>query len=144
MPDYKSNSYDDDDMEAVLQVLDEKDGEADKIMASARGKVGAIRKWQKAEIKRARDELGIPIGVLKPLRKMRGLERQMQRVTDEVSEDLIEVFEDAAGQFSLFATEEASEPAPPGVKAAKKTKAQQQNEDDEQSEGAGVLEGGVH
>lgn len=116
----QSNSYDDDDMKALLDVLDEKDAEAREIMASAMGKVAGIRKWQKAEILRAKAELGIPPGVLKPLRKMRELERKMRKVADEVAEDLVEVFEDAVGQFSFLAPVEGvtAEPDNAAARAA--------------------------
>lgn len=121
----QSNSYDDDDMKALLDVLDEKDAEALEIMASAMGKVAGIRKWQKAEIKRAKDDLGIPTGVLKPLRKMRALEKQMRKVADEVADDLVEVFEDAVGQFSFFApNDDGVHPASGAAVNAEETAAQ--------------------
>lgn len=139
--DYKSNTYDDDDMRAVLTVLDEKDDEAESIMASARGKVAGIRKWQKAEIKRAKDDLGIPTSVLKPLRKMRALERQMQKIAGDVSEDMIEVFEDATGQFSMFASDgDAADVANSAQLAARQAaKEARERQDAEQAEGEQVL-----
>jgi hypothetical protein len=146
MTEYQSNSYDDDDMEAILSVLDEKDDEAETIMASARGKVAAIRKWQKAEIKRAKDELGIPTGVLKPLRKIRALEKQIQKVTDDVSEDLIEVYEDAVGQFSLFKPE-GDDPAPETAAEASakaRKKAVREAHEAEQAEGERVIDEMIH
>lgn len=140
--DYKSNTYDDDDMRAVLTVLDEKDDEAESIMAAAMGKVAGIRKWQKAEIKRAKDELGIPTSVLKPLRKMRALERQMQKIAGDVSEDMIEVFEDATGQFSMFASDDG-DPADAAnsaqLAARQAAKEARERQDAEQAEGEQVL-----
>lgn len=140
---YRKNSYSDDDMKALLDVLDEKDAEALEIMASAMGKVAGIRKWQKAEIKRAKDDLGIPTGVLKPLRKMRALEKQMRKVADEVAEDLVEVFEDAVGQFSFFAPAEAeaAEPETAAARAAADRKAAvAEVTEREQAEGEAVLD----
>lgn len=141
MTDYKSNTYDDDDMRAVLSILDEKDEEAESIMASARGKVAAIRKWQKAEIKRAKDDLGIPTGVLKPLRKQRKLEAQLQKIADDVSEDLIDVYEDAAGQFSLFAPEgdEPEGATPAQIAAHRSAAAAREQQEQEQREGEEAL-----
>ncbi len=139
----QSNSYDDDDMKALLDVLDEKDAEALEIMASAMGKVAGIRKWQKAEIKRAKDDLGIPTGVLKPLRKMRALEKQMRKVADEVAEDLVEVFEDAVGQFSFLAPADAetAEPENDAARAAAQRKAEvAEVTEREQAEGEAVLD----
>lgn len=143
MTEQQRNSFDDDDMRQVLAELDEMDEEADKIMASARGKVSAIRKRQKNKIKMAKDELGIPTGVLKPLRKIRALERQMQKVADDVSDDLIEIYEDCTGQFSLFAPQEAGE-RPSGETAAhasarKAREAARAADEAEQAEGAAAL-----
>lgn len=142
MTDYKANTYDDADMRDIITEIEGLDDEAEKIMAAARGKVGGLRRKQKAAKKRAKDDLAIPMGVLVPLLKQRALERKLQKLVGDVSEDLIEVFEDAAGQFSLFAPE-ADEPKQEPVaqraarRAAKKAKA---NQEAEIEEGAKVLD----
>lgn len=148
MTEQHKNSFDDDDMRQVLAELDEMDDEAEEIMASARGKVSAIRKRQKNKIKMAKDELGIPTGVLKPLRKIRALERQMQKIADDVSDDLVEIYEDCTGQFSLFAPQDGAE-QPIGETAAqasaRRRKAAAQVADEaEQADGERVLSELVH
>lgn len=146
----KSNTYDDDDFRQVLSEMEEMDDEAETIMASARGKVQSIRKRQKNRIKIAKQELQIPSDVLRAILKQRKLEIKLQRLTEDVSDDMIEVFDDAAGQFSLFATgEDEPEAVSPAQAAARKRKAEiAEVTAKEQADGAAALNelagGGVH
>jgi hypothetical protein len=142
---YARNTYDDEDMKAILTEIEDHESEIEKIMASAMGKAAGIRKKIKAVKKRAKDDLAIPMGVLVPLLKVRKLDRQRKKIEDDVSEELIEVYVDAAGQFSMFApvhTEGDHEVEPekpwPDDEAAKSRDAA------EQAEGEKVLEGAVH
>lgn len=140
----KANGYEDDDFKQVLAELDEMDEEAEKVMASARGKVSAIRKRQKNRIKIADKELQIPPALLRAVRKQRRLERQLQDLADDIPEDLIELYADAAGQFSFLAPEDGDEAevVTPARRAANKAvKAAAENHEAEQAEGAEVLDG---
>lgn len=142
----QANGYEDDDFRTVLAELDEMDEEAAEIMASARGKVSAIRTRQKNRIKIADKELMIPPALLRAVRKQRKLEQQLQDLADDIPEDLIELYEDAAGQFSFFAPEGDEEDAQPEAPAATKAasrakKAAQANQQAEQKDGAEVLDG---
>lgn len=138
---HQANGYEDDDFRTVLRELDEMDDEAEKVMASARGKVSAIRKRQKNRIKIADKELQIPPALLRAVRKQRKLERQLQDVADDVPEDMVELYLDASNQFSFLAPE-ADEPevVTPATRAAKKAAAKvQANAEAEQAEGAAAL-----
>lgn len=121
----KANGYADEDMRTVLSELDEMDEEAEQVMASARGKVSAIRKRQKNRIKIADKELKIPPALVRAVRKQRKLERQLQDVADDMPEDLVELYLDASNQFSFLAPE-ADEPetVTPAERAARKRAAQ--------------------
>lgn len=142
----RPNGYEDEDFRTVLAELDEMDEEAEKVMASARGKVSAIRKRQKNRIKIADKELNIPPTLLRTVRKQRKLEKQMQDLADDVPEDLVELYADAAGQFSFLApTKDEPEVVTPAQRAARKAaKAAAENAEAEQSEGAAVLDELVH
>lgn len=146
MTEQKANSYEDEDFRTVLAELDDMDEEAEKVMASARGKVSAIRKRQKNRIKIADKELNIPPALLRAVRKQRKLERQLQDLADDVPEDLVELYADASGQFSFLAPDDAEEGEPevvtPAQRAARKAaKAAADNSEAEQREGAEVLDG---
>lgn len=146
MTEQQRNGYEDSDFRDVIAEIEEMDGEAEGIMASARGKVSAIRKRQKNKKKQAKDELAIPSAILTAALKTRKLERQMQRIAEDIPEELTEVWVDAAGQFSMFSPAEGEEPkevAEPAAKsAAKKRQKQAKAEHDaEQSAGAEILDG---
>jgi hypothetical protein len=117
--DYRQNEYSDDDMRDIIAEIEGLDDEAQEIMASAMGKVAGLRKKQKAAKKRAKDDLSIPMGVLVPLLKRRALEKKMKKLEDEVAEELIEVFQDAAGQFSFLNPAPEAEAKPKKPKKAK-------------------------
>lgn len=141
----RKNGFEDEDFKTVLAELDEMDEEAEKIMASARGKVSAIRKRQKNRIKIADKELQIPPALIRAVRKQRKLERQLQDLADDVPEDLIELYADASGQFSFLApaADEGDEPdvVTPAQRAARKAADKAAaNHEAEQAEGAAVLE----
>lgn len=138
----RTNGYEDEDFRTVLAELDEMDAEAEAVMASAKGKVSGIRKRQKNRIKIADKELNIPPTILRAIRAQRKLERQMQALADDLPDDLAEVYEDAAGQFSMFAPEDdEDEPETAAQAAAKKrTAAAAAHQEQEQAEGAAALD----
>ena len=144
------NGYDDEDFRTVLAELDEMDDEIQELKSSMGGKIAAIKKRQQNRIKIADKELNIPPALLRKVRAQRKLEQQMQDLVDDLPDDLVEVFEDAAGQFSLFAPEgDGVHPAsgaavtaakPAAVVAAEKRKAADaEREAAEQVEGERVL-----
>ncbi|GGA64728.1 hypothetical protein [Pelagibacterium lentulum] len=137
----RRNGYDDDDFRSVISEMEEMDEEAEHLMSTARGKVQNIRKRQKNRVKIAKAELGIPSDVLNAVLKQRKLERKLEKLAAEISDDMVEVYEDAAGQFSLFKASEG-EPAIPTAQAAARKAAQQSREDHEaeQAEGQAALD----
>lgn len=104
----QTNGYDDDDFLQVIQEIEDADDEAESIMATARGKVSGIRTRQKNRIKIAKQELQIPSDVLRAVLKQRKLERKLKLLADSVADDMVEIYVDASGQFSLFAPEEGA------------------------------------
>jgi hypothetical protein len=137
----KRNGFEDDDLRDVIAEMEAMDDEAAEIMASAMGKVAGIRKKQKALKKRAKDDLSIPSRLLTTLLKQRKLERKLQELADDVPEDEIELYADAAGQFSFLAPE-GDEPATvtPAQRAARKAaEAAKAHHEAEQAEGEAVL-----
>ena len=104
----RKNGYDD-DFRTVIQEIEDADDEAETVMATARGKVSGIRTRQKNRIKIAKQELNIPSDVLRAVLKQRKLERKLKMLAESVSDDLVEVYVDASGQFSLFGA--SDEPA---------------------------------
>jgi hypothetical protein len=145
MTDYQTNGYEDDDFRKILIEIEEFEDQKVSIRAEAAGKCGGIAKKIK-NAKATAKALGIPLSVLGASIKARKLERQLQKLADDIPEDLIEVWEDAAGQFSMFRPadgENNDEPdAPIAKKAARKAKTKAQaNAEAEQAEGAEVLDG---
>lgn len=141
-PEQIPNGFEDEDFRTVLSELDEMDDEAESIMASARGKVSGIRKRQKNRIKIADKELNIPPALIRGVRAQRKLERQMLKVVENLPDDLIDVFEDSAGQFSLFAPAQGEAP----VETSAQSAARQRRAEiakvtaEEQIEGAAALD----
>jgi uncharacterized protein (DUF849 family) len=108
-PEQLKNGFEDDDFRTVIQEIEDADDEAETVMATARGKVSGIRTRQKNRIKIAKQELNIPSDVLRAVLKQRKLERKLKMLAESVSDDLVEVYVDASGQFSLFGA--SDEPA---------------------------------
>lgn len=134
----KANSYEDSDLEKVLTDIEELEAEKASIMAEAAGRCSGIAKRIANEIKTAK-ALGIPVKSLNALRKVRKLERKIEEAAAEVPDDEIELFEDMTGQFSWLQPEEGESAA---HAAAEKVKtAAQINQEQEQAEGADVLNG---
>lgn len=113
----RKNSYNDEDFAQVIAEIEEMDEEIASIQATAAGKIGGVKTRKSNRIKIAKAELGIPSDVLKAVLKQRDLERKLQKLAGGVPDDLIEVYEDASGQFSLFKAEEG-QPAKPAAQAA--------------------------
>jgi hypothetical protein len=137
----RANSYEDDDFRTVLSELDEMDDEAEAIMASARGKVSAIRKRQSNRIKIADKELQIPPALIRAVRAQRKLEKKIAGIAETLPDDLVELYVDAAGQFSFIEPDEDH----PGESAAQVAARQRQAEiqavtDKEQEEGGKALD----
>lgn len=103
MTDHRPNTYDDDDMQSVLDRIEEIDAQKKSIMATAMAECGKLSDKIKEIKKEAADDLKIPRKVLNPLLKRRRLERQIEAIDGDVDEDFQEVYVDACGQFAMFA-----------------------------------------
>ncbi|AVX04309.1 hypothetical protein MXMO3_01784 [Maritalea myrionectae] len=123
-----SNTYDDDDLKAVVDEIEAFEAKKEEIMAAARGECAGIAKKIKDTKKRAKTELRIPGKPLSALLKTRKLERQIKEVADGVDEDEIEIFEDMTGQFSFL------KPANDDQTPAQAAASQRREEVDEQEE----------
>lgn len=136
----KPNSYEDEDFRTVLAELDEMDEEAETIMASARGKVSAIRKRQSNRIKIADKELMIPPALIRAVRSQRKLEKKIAGIVETLPDDMVELYVDAAGQFS-FIEPDKEHPNDTGAQvAARQRQAEiQKVTDEEQAAGAEAL-----
>lgn len=137
----RSNSYDDADFAQIISEIEEMDDEIASIQATAAGKVGGVKTRKSNRIKIAKQELGIPSDVLKAVLAQRVLERKLQKLAGGVPDDLIEVYEDASGQFSLFKADEG-QPVKPAAQAAAEQRAAeiQKVTEQEQAEGAAALD----
>lgn len=134
------NSYEDADFAQVIAEIEEMDEEIASIQATAAGKIGGVKTRKANRIKIAKQELGIPSDVLTTVLKQRVLERKMQKLAGGVPDDLIEVYEDAAGQFSLFKPDEGKKAKPAAQAAAEKRAAEiQKITDEEAAEGEAAL-----
>lgn len=136
----KSNSYEDSDFEQVIAEIEEADDEIETISATARGKISAVKTRQKNRIKIAKAELGIPTDILKAVLKQRKLERQLSKISAGIPDDMVELYADAAGQFTFLKPDEAH----PTDNAAQVAARQRQAEIDavseqEQAEGEAVF-----
>lgn len=139
--DYQTNGYADEDFRNVLDEIEGYVDEQASIRAKAAGECGGIAKKIK-NAKATAKALGIPLAVLGASLKARKLERQLQAIADDIPEDLIEVWVDAAGQFAWLPPDEEEPKASPAKKAAKRVKTKaDENSDREQEEGAEVLNG---
>lgn len=101
-PEKKKNGYEDSDMELVISEIEEMDDEIETIGATARGKIGGVKTRQKNRMKIASVELGIPTDVLKAVLKQRRLERQLANISAGIRDDEVELYLDAANQFSFL------------------------------------------
>lgn len=101
-PEQKRNGYDDDDFIQVIGEIEEMDDEIASIKATSAGKISGVSTRRKNRIKIAKQELGIPSDVLLAVLKQRQLERKIQSLSTSISDDLVEVYADAAGQFSFL------------------------------------------
>lgn len=96
------NGYEDSDFELVISEIEEMDDEIATIQATAAGKIGGVKTRKANRIKIAKQELGIPTDVLKAVLKQRGLERQLAKISAGIPDDMVELYADAAGQFSFL------------------------------------------
>jgi len=145
----RRNSFEDSDFEQVISEIEEMDEEIATIQATAAGKIGGVKTRKANRIKIAKAELGIPTDVLKAVLKQRDLERKLAKISAGIPDDQIELYADAAGQFS-FLKPDAEHPTDNAAQvAARQRQAEiQKVTDEEQAEGAAALdelaEGAVH
>src|SRR4051812_39194854 len=109
MPEYQKNGYEDEDFRNILVEIEGLEEEKVSIRARAAGECGGLAKKVK-NAKATAKALGIPLTILTASLRSRRLERQLQAIADGIDEDMIEVWEDAAGQFSMFAAVPDEEP----------------------------------
>lgn len=133
-----SNLYEDSDFQSVIDEIEEIDAEAEEIMASARGKVSKLRESQKRKKKMAKQELNIPTEILNASLKSRKLEKQLQRIAQGVPEEMVELWADAAGQFSFLKPKDGENTVQAAARA--EMLAQREREEAEQAEGGAVLD----
>jgi hypothetical protein len=140
-PEQRKNAYEDADFLSVVQEIEEADEEIETISATARGKIGAVKIRQKNRKKIASQELGIPTDVLNAVLKQRRLERQIAKISAGVPDDMVELYADAAGQFSFLKPGD-EHPMDNAAQVAARQRATeiQKVTDQEQEEGAAVLD----
>lgn len=105
-PKQRANTYEDSDFEQVIAEIEEADEEIETISATARGKIGAVKTRQKNRKKIASQELKIPTDVLNAVLKQRRLERQLAKISAGVPDDMVELYLDAANQFTFLKPDE--------------------------------------
>lgn len=103
-----NRAYSDDDFKKVLATIEEHEAKKEEVMASARGTASGYARLIANEIKTAA-KLGISKDLLNAVRRNRKLEQQIADNAANLPSDLIELFEEASGQFSMFPTEEGEE-----------------------------------
>lgn len=150
MTEQQRNSYADEDFRQIIAEIESHEDDKVSARAEAAGKCSQIAKRIK-NTKATAKSLGIPKSILEAVLKTRKLERKLQEAADEIPEDMVELWEEASGQFSIFApvadeADEVAEPeATPASKAAKRRKkAAAENQEREQAEGAEILADLVH
>ncbi|WEJ60205.1 hypothetical protein [Devosia sp. FJ2-5-3] len=137
----QSNSYEDSDFELVISEIEEMDEEIETISATARGKISGVKTRQKNRITIAKQELGIPTDILKAVLKQRKLERQLAKISASVPDDMVELYADAAGQFSFLKPDEDHPQDNVAQIAARKRQAEiDEVTEQEQAEGAEALD----
>lgn len=136
----KANSYEDSDFLQVIQEIEEMDDEIVTIQATAAGKIGGVKTRKANRKKIAKQELGIPTKVLEAVLKQRSLERQIAKISAGVPDDEVELYADAAGQFS-FLKPDAEHPQDNAAQvAARQRQAEiQKITDEEAAEGEAAL-----
>lgn len=140
-PEQRKNSYNYEDFAQVIAEIEEMDEEIASIQATAAGKVGGVKTRKSNRIKIAKQQLGIPTDVLKAVLKQRDLERKIKTLTTGVPDDLIEVYADAAGQFSFLKPDEEHPQDNAAQVAARQRQAEVQKvTEKEQAEGAAALD----
>lgn len=142
MTEQQRNGYEDDDMRQLLEEIEELEEGKVSIRMTAAADCSSISKKIKVAKGRAKD-LGIPLAILNGLLKTRRLERLIADIAGDVPDDLTEMWEDAAGQFSFLAPEgDDEEPVETVAEVAAKRRAKKAKADQEaeQEAGAKVLE----
>ena len=140
-PAQRKNTFEDSDFALVLEEIEEMNAEIETIMATARGKVSAVKTRQKNRKTIARQELKIPTDVLNAVLKQRGLERQLAKISAGIPDDQVELYADSAGQFS-FLKPDAEHPGDNAAQVAARQRQAEINKitAEEQTKGAEVLD----
>jgi len=135
------NSYEDSDFEQVIAEIEEMDDECETISATARGKISGVKTRKANRIKIAKQELNIPTDVLKAVLKQRKLERQLANISAGIPDDMVELYADAAGQFT-FLKPDAEHPTDNAAQVAARQRAAdiQKVTDEEAAAGAEALD----
>ncbi len=136
--DQRRNSYDDDDVQQCLDEIEGLEAQKRTIRAEAAGKCSALSK-KIEDVKKTAVKLNIPKKILTTLLKQRKLEAQLQDLADDVPEDLIELYQEASGQFSWLKPEEEAV-TPAQVAAGAAARRAREKHDEEQAEGERVLD----
>lgn len=140
--------YEDEDLRQAIDEIEEMEAEKRSVRAEAAGTISQIAKRIKNKKTEAKDAAGIPTDLLNVLLEQRALERKQEENAERLKPEHIELYEEASGQFSVFAPvgDERDEPVvTPATKAAQRAKAKAAaNEEREQREGAEVLADLVH
>jgi len=137
----RKNSFEDADFELVISEIEEMDEEIETISATARGKISGVKTRQKNRITIAKQELGIPTDILKAVLKQRKLERQLAKISAGVPDDMVELYADAAGQFSFLKPDDEHPQDNAAQIAARKRQAEiDEVTEQEQAEGAEALD----
>lgn len=141
-PEQRKNSYSDEDLAKLVDAIEEVRDDSADIMASARGKAMNNAKREQNLIKMGEQQNRIPPKIVKAVLRQRVLERAQKKNAESVGDDLTEVYVDASAQMSLFKVEEGQPVKNTATAAAEAVAAEaRKNEEDEQEEGARVLEG---
>lgn len=135
----RKNSYEEDDLAAVVSQIEEREAAIKSIMAKAMNDAKQERKKIADLKKEAKDSLGIPLGPLGALLKTRKLEREIAAIAEGVADDLVEVFEDMTGQLSFLAPTDGAK-SPSQVAAKRRSTAAEENEAREQQEGGELID----
>lgn len=143
MTEQRKNSYDEDDLAAVVEQIEGHEATIRTIMAKAMNEAAQYRRKIGDIKKEAKDHLGIPPKPLNALLKTRKHERKILDVADDVPDDFVEIFEDMVGQLSFLAPEKDGQ-SPAQVAAQKRRTAAEENEAREQEEGSELIDGLVN
>lgn len=142
----RKNSYEHSDLENILEEIEEYEDQQEANRARTRGDNAALaKKIQNA--KKTAGKLGIPrfildgaIATKAAVRKKQAAEREIQSIANGVPPDGVELWADAVGQFSFLQPDDEEESKDPPAAARRASDAAKANHEQEQKEGAAVLD----